>query len=74
MRLRPLLLVWTKLTSVFRVINAIALREEHHAKKKRKLEEADKGKNPNQKAVRIPSLLVSLVRNRSPLYACRNPP
>ncbi|GAA5825802.1 hypothetical protein JCM11251_000375 [Rhodosporidiobolus azoricus] len=34
--------------SAYRIINAVALREEHHAKKKRKLEE-DEGKNPNQK-------------------------
>ncbi|GAA5856026.1 hypothetical protein JCM9279_003380 [Rhodotorula babjevae] len=34
--------------SAFRVINAVKLREEYHAAKKRKLEDATKGKNPNQ--------------------------
>ncbi|GAA5997826.1 uncharacterized protein JCM10292_006839 [Rhodotorula paludigena] len=34
--------------SAFRVINAVKLREEYHAKKKRKLEDEQKGKNPNQ--------------------------
>ncbi|GAA5860982.1 hypothetical protein JCM8547_007996 [Rhodosporidiobolus lusitaniae] len=32
-----------------RIINAVALREEYHAKKKRKLEDEEKSKNPNQK-------------------------
>ncbi|GAA5909263.1 hypothetical protein JCM8208_005626 [Rhodotorula glutinis] len=34
--------------SAFRVINAVKLREEYHAAKKRKLEDETKGKNPNQ--------------------------
>ncbi|BGP39764.1 hypothetical protein JCM10450v2_003734 [Rhodotorula kratochvilovae] len=34
--------------SAFRVINAVKLREDFHAQKKRKLDEANKGKNPNQ--------------------------
>jgi len=36
-----------------RVINAVKLREEYHAAKKRKLEDATKGKNPNQQKVRL---------------------
>ncbi|GAA5970981.1 hypothetical protein JCM11641_004534 [Rhodosporidiobolus odoratus] len=34
--------------AAYRVINAVALRDEYHASKKRKLEEEQKGKNPNQ--------------------------
>ncbi|GAA6013002.1 hypothetical protein JCM10207_008409 [Rhodosporidiobolus poonsookiae] len=35
--------------SAYRIINAVALREAHHAKKKRKLEDEEKSTNPNQK-------------------------
>ncbi|BGP24377.1 hypothetical protein Rt10032_c03g1502 [Rhodotorula toruloides] len=35
--------------SAFRILNAAKLRDEYHAKKKRKVEEETKGKNPNQK-------------------------